>query len=232
MANGNRGFVPSEHGFRFRNSWPELPLTTITVGGVPIPIGSAANGMCGGMVFAALDYFTAGRSIPAVDRPEAGSPLYEFIASRLIDSFDLPAGPLQYLDYMNPARRDRDNWWSWLTRVRGRDWLMLEREWPRLRDCVDRGPCPVAWVHVRSIDPFQLGQNHVVLAYRYEVDGPVARVYVYNPNVVGSTSDGQWFSFRVDSVRALDRVTRSHGGKQILCFFPLEYAAAEPPAAI
>ena len=232
MAIGSGTFVPSEHGFRFRNSWPAVPLTTITVRGVGIPIGSAANGMCGGMVFAALDYYTAGRSIPAVDRPEAGSPLYEFIADRLIDSFDLPAGPLKYLDYMNPGRRDRDNWWSWLTRVRGRDWLMLEREWPRLRDRLDRGPCPVAWIHVRSLDPFDLGQNHVVLAYRYEVDGPVAKVFVYNPNVVGSTSDGQWFSFRIDSVRNLDRVTRSHGGTPILCFFPLGYDAVEPPAAI
>jgi hypothetical protein len=229
MANGERDFVPSRDGFAFRNSWPEVPLTTISVGGVPIPIGSAANGMCGGMVFAALDYFTAGRSIPEVDRPDAGSPLYEYIADRLLDSFDLPAGPLKYLDYMNPGRRDRDNWWSWLTRVRGRDWLMLEREWPRLRDLLDRAPCPVAWVHVRSIDPFDLGKNHVVLAYRYEIDGPVAKVLVYNPNVVGSTSDGQWFSFRVDSVRALDRVTRSNGGTPILCFFPLDYGAAEPP---
>jgi hypothetical protein len=229
MANGGRDFVPSRDGFAFRNSWPEVPLTTITVGGVPIPIGSAANGMCGGIVFAALDYFTAGRSIPEIDRPDAGSPLYEYIASRLIDSFELPAGPLKYLDYMNPARRDRDNWWSWLTRVRGRDWLMLEQEWPRLRVRLDRGPCPVAWVHVRSIDPFDLGKNHVVLAHRYEIDGPAARVFVYNPNVVGSTSDGQWFSFRIDSVRALDRVSRSNGGTPILCFFPLDCDAAAPP---
>ena len=70
-------------------------------------MGSAANGLCGGMVFAALDHFTAGRPIPSVDRPEAGTPLYEFIASRLIDSFDLPTGPLKYLDYMSPGRRDR-----------------------------------------------------------------------------------------------------------------------------
>jgi hypothetical protein len=81
MAKGERAFLPSEHGFRFRNSGPEIPVTTITVGGVHVPIGNAANGMCGGMGFAALDYFTAGRSIPEVDRPDAGSPLYEYIAT-------------------------------------------------------------------------------------------------------------------------------------------------------
>jgi hypothetical protein len=221
--------VPSEHGFAFRNSWPAVPLTTIRVGPVQVPIGSAANGMCGGMVFAALDYFTAGRPVPRVGRPAEGSVLYDFIARRLVDSFDLPEGPLKYLDYMDPTRRDRDNWWSWLTRRRGRDWLMLKREWPRLRERLDRGPCPVAWVHARSVDPSDLGENHVVLAYRYAVDGPVATVYVYNPNVVGPSSDAQAFSFRIDSTRALDRVTRSHGGKQILCFFPLAYAPAVPP---
>jgi hypothetical protein len=178
------------------------------------------------MVYAALDYFTAGRPIPRGGRPDVGTPLYEFIAARLIDSFDLPAGPLKYLDYMNPARQDRDNWWSWLTRLRGRDWLMLKREWPRLRQRLDQGPCPVAWVHVRSVDPFDLGENHVVLAYRYSIDGPVATVHVYNPNLVAPTSDEQWFSFRTDSTRALDGVVRSHGGKQILCFFPLAYTPA------
>jgi hypothetical protein len=188
--------------------------------------------MCGGMVFAALDYFTAGRTIPAVGRPEAGTVLYDYLARRLVDSFDLPGGPLKYLDYMNPTRRDRDNWLSWLTRRRGRDWLMGHREWPRLRQRLDEGPCPLAWVHVRSADPFDLGQNHVVLAHRYTIDGPVATVHVYNPNVVGPTADAQWFSFRIDSTRALDRVTRSHGGKPILCFFPLAYRATEPPAAV
>jgi hypothetical protein len=232
MLRSSGPFLPSEHGFGFRNSWPAVPLTTIAIAGVRVPIGNAANGMCGGMVFAALDYFTAGRPIPSGERPAPGTPLYEFIARRLIDSFDLPAGPLKYLDYMNPARRDRDNWWSWLTRLRGRDWLMAKREWPRLRARLDQGPCPLAWVHVKSVDPFRLGENHVVLAYRYALDGPVATVHVYNPNVVGSTSDGQWFSLRIDSVRALDRVTRSHGGTPILCFFPLDYDAVEPPATV
>ena len=186
--------------------------------------------MCGGMVFAALDYFTAGRPVPRVDRPAEGTVLYDFIARRLVDSFDLPEGPLKYLDYMDPARRDRDNWWSWLTRRRGRDWLMLNREWPRLRERLDRGPCPVAWVHARSVDPSDLGENHVVLAHRYAIVGPVATVSVYNPNVLGPSADAQSFSFRIDSTRALDRVTRSHGGKTILCFFPLPYAPATPPA--
>jgi hypothetical protein len=227
-----RPFLPSQHGFGFRNSWPAVPVTTVSVGTLRIPVGSAANGLCGGMVFAALDYFNSGRPIPSVDRPDVGTPLYEFIASRLIDSFDLPTGPLKYLDYMNPGRRDRDNWLSWLTRVRGRDWLMVKREWPRLRQRLDHGPCPVAWVHVRSVDPFDLGENHVVLAYRYVIEGPVAKVYVYNPNVVGASADDQWFSLRIDSPRALDRVPRSHGGKQILCFFPIDYAAVEPPPGV
>jgi hypothetical protein len=87
----------------------------------------------------------------------------------------------------------------------------------------------VAWVHARSVDPTDLGENHVVLAYRYTIDGPVATVYVYNPNVVGPSADAQSFSFRIDSMRALDRVTRSHGGKTILCFFPLSYSPKTPP---
>src|SRR6185436_19727755 len=54
------GFRPSTSGLHFINGFPSVPLLTINVLGVPDPIGDAANGLCGGMVFTVMDYRFAG----------------------------------------------------------------------------------------------------------------------------------------------------------------------------
>jgi hypothetical protein len=56
------GFLPSTSGLHFNNSFARVPLRSI---GIPevvaVPIGGASDGLCGGMAFAARDYFEAGR---------------------------------------------------------------------------------------------------------------------------------------------------------------------------
>ena len=59
------GFLPSTSGFRFANSFPHVPVRRIGIPGVvSLPIGDASNGLCGGMTFAARDYFESGRPLP------------------------------------------------------------------------------------------------------------------------------------------------------------------------
>src|SRR5450756_534411 len=60
------GFLPSTSGFHFPNRFPHVPDLKINVLGQQIAIGDAANGLCGGMVFTARDYFEAGISIPPI----------------------------------------------------------------------------------------------------------------------------------------------------------------------
>ena len=63
MSGSFTAFSPSASGFRFPNSFPHVPVRHIGIPGVvSIPIGDASNGLCGGMVFAARDYFEAGRT--------------------------------------------------------------------------------------------------------------------------------------------------------------------------
>lgn len=88
------GFLPSTNGLHFSNShWPSLPIWTITLpGNVTIPIGNASNGMCGGMTYTLRDMFQADVEPPGDTMAPAGSPLYDRVASRLLDSFNLPYG--------------------------------------------------------------------------------------------------------------------------------------------
>jgi hypothetical protein len=58
------GFLPSNAGLRFPNSFPRVPVRRIGIPGVlSIPLGDASNGLCGGMAFAARDYFEADRPL-------------------------------------------------------------------------------------------------------------------------------------------------------------------------
>ncbi|HYK69466.1 MAG TPA: hypothetical protein VEV45_16090 [Streptosporangiaceae bacterium] len=135
----------------------------------PLGIGNAALGLCGGMVFAALDYWHAGR-VPAHDRPLPGSPLYRFVVRRLIESWHIPAGVAGY--YRGMLSSD-----AALAR------RTISRQWPPIRALLDDGrPAPLGVVTVASPNPLLLGRNHQVLAYGYTVDGPAVTLALYDPN--------------------------------------------------
>ena len=98
-------FLPSRDAFAFTNSWPSQPGVVLALTDHSIRIGNAARGLCGGMVYAALDYWHAGLPPPAA-RPAGGSPLYQFIVHRLIASWHLPAGVGRYYKWMNVPDAD------------------------------------------------------------------------------------------------------------------------------
>src|SRR5207253_3158613 len=96
------GFLPSTCGFRFANAFWAQPLFRIPLPGLgELRIGDASRGLCGGMVFAARDYFERGCP-PPDDRepPDHGSPLFGHLVRRLLHSFHLPWGPLRYYLWM------------------------------------------------------------------------------------------------------------------------------------
>lgn len=162
-------FLPSKHGFAFANSWPKQPAVVLPAPFGRIGIGDASKGLCGGMVFAAADYFHAGRRPPA-KRPAAGERLYRYIVRRILHSWRLPTGVLRYYRWMllpdgEAARRT------------------AEGQWPAIAAELDRGtPVPLGLVTVASASPAQLRHNHQVLAYAYQRRGPRIAVRVYDPN--------------------------------------------------
>ena len=64
-----------------------------------VGIGNAARGLCGGMVFGALDYWHAGTR----RRQPASTALgcFRFIVRRLIRSWHIPVGVARYYYWMN-----------------------------------------------------------------------------------------------------------------------------------
>ena len=223
-------FLPSRHGFAFDNSWPPGPGIAIPTPVRTVGIGNAAAGLCGGMVFGALDYWHSRRTPPA-SRPAAGTPLFRFIVRRLIDSWHIPAGVARYYLWMNLP--DADSGLRALGRrlvtIRGVSWRTIEHQWPLVRASIDRGaPAALAVVTVASAWPGMLGHNHQVLAYGYEVAGSVVTLRVYDPN--SGQDDSVHIAF---STPAATTATFEHNISirwPVRGFFLTAYSPAVPPS--
>jgi hypothetical protein len=226
----NSRFVPSADAFAFTNTWPSAPAVTVQTPLGPVGIGNAANGLCGGMVFAALDYWHAGRKPPRA-RPAPGSPLYKFIVSRLIASWHLPAGVAQYYHWMNLPDGDSNVTvlGRTVTAQHGLSYLTIEQQWPQMKSSIDAGvPAALGVVTVASANPAQLGVNHQVLAWGYETGGAQVTVRVYDPNT--GPSDDVTVSFDTSApAKATTFASTIDLSLPVRGFFVVGYSPAAPP---
>jgi hypothetical protein len=137
-------------------------------------------GLCGGMSYAALDFFQAGLPIPRGEgvhaQPAPGTRLRSYIWQRQLQSLacDLPRF-LVWLIVLNDVPS------TWLFRG-GSAWLLdrSKGEWKRLRAAVDAGqPVPIGLVRQTR----NVFENHQVLAIGYDREDEVCgTIYVYDPN--------------------------------------------------
>jgi hypothetical protein len=224
------GFLPSTSGFGFPNRFAKVPVRRIGVPGlISVPIGDASNGLCGGMAFAARDYFEAGRTIPRNTTPPSRGVLFEYLVTRLFDSFDLPLGPTRYLKLMSPLLSDGDSLWTQLGLApHGRAWRMIREEWPKIRSDIDAGhPSPLGLERVKSNDPFQLKQNHQVLAYGYDLTDTDLTLRLYDPN--HPRDDGVTLSLSLATPTQPVMVSVMPVGPRVYAFFRVNYRAEAPP---
>ncbi|MCI0584559.1 MAG: hypothetical protein L0227_17000 [Chloroflexi bacterium] len=169
------GFLPSTSGFAFLNRWPAGPAFELQARYVRIGIGEVAEGLCGGMCFAAADRFLRGEPPPTDSSPpSAGSALFEEIAHRQLDSLELGLTPMRF--------------WLAAARLRAGRWTQRDqvREWRAIRADIDAGrPASLGLVRSAAVNPFSLTTNHQVLGFAYEAGPAVATIRVYDPNHPG-----------------------------------------------
>lgn len=221
------GFLPSTAGFHFVNSFDQqvIPDRTFTI---PNPFGNNASvnvgvnvdyGLCGGMSFAAKDYYEAGISPwsddlqdrdPAdgpvsTDQPSEGSPLFRYLWNRLVDSFNLgnsPSAVARFAKLMHPAFRDNEGFFDGDANRAD----VIRQEWRRVRNAIDDGSlCPLGVVEQKTWNLGKIFYNHQVLAYGYEREGKDVAIYVYDPN--SPLNDDVRLAFRL---RDPDNTIRAH----------------------
>ncbi|MFN0018496.1 MAG: FG-GAP repeat domain-containing protein [Pirellulaceae bacterium] len=184
------GFKPSMHGFRFSNGdWKKdnikLPVVMIPF---PKPVGdinitNTTHGMCGGMVYAVMDYFYAKQKPPNTTMPPSNEsdPLFQYLKRRLMKSWDVTGTGHNYLDYMRPTYPDTDE--GVPGSGKGRAWIIAKQEWPKIKADIDAGQLsPLALVQVKSLLPTDIGGNHQVLAYAYDLSGSRVTLHIHDPN--------------------------------------------------
>jgi hypothetical protein len=169
------GFLPSTNGFAFVNRWPPGPAFEVRARYLRIGIGEVAEGLCGGMCFAAADRFLRGE-LPPPDTaaPAAGTPLFDEIASRQLDSLELGLTPLRF-------------WWT-AARLRAGRWTAPAQvaAWRAIRADIDAGrPAMLGLVRSPAVNPFSLTSNHQVLGHAYEASAASATIRIYDPNHPG-----------------------------------------------
>jgi Beta/Gamma crystallin len=226
-------FIPSENGFHFDNRFEAIPVLPL-IG--DLKVGDASKGLCGGMVYAALDYFSAGLEMPEIPvgdlSAQLGTPvrgsLFDYLGRRLVASFDLPFGVLNYIELMQPKFPDAQARRGVLgLEPRSRAWRMVRQEWPRIKRRLDTGqPCPLGLVCVKTTDIRRIGQNHQVLAYGYDLVGTDLTLFIYDPNV----HDRNDITLKLNIGDPEHKVGISYTGRDDLnCFFVTSYAFSLPP---
>jgi hypothetical protein len=180
MPTKSTGFVPSIHGLPFPNSYPVgTPVVKIPTPFGELTIGDASHGLCGGMIFAALDCFLW--QLPHPTEPTQTAVRY--FAKRLIDSWNLPFGVMKYYD--GQRRPTATRFFAGVPVIDGLTKVTVLTEWPRIRQCLDTGmPAALGLVNVESYDFRKLALNHQVLAYGYDLaeDESQVTLQIYDPN--------------------------------------------------
>jgi hypothetical protein len=228
------GFVPERSGFQFTNHFGDLPLGHIDIGVATIPVGSASNGMCGGMMYAVRDYFEANQIPPQSEEAPTSEndPLFIYLKDRLFDSFDLPVGPTRYFGLMDPLLPDTDeNILNPIGLAGGRAFLMAREEWPKIKADIDGGHlAEMGLVQIRSLLPTDLGHNHQVLAYGYELSGSTVTLHIHDPNDRVNERSHVTLSLNIGFTDRVIDVQRTPPGKDpVICFFRENYSFRKPP---
>jgi len=217
------GFHPDTNGFQFRNNWPSISypivrvninwnevsiagLTTIALhnhmrlnGLDPVQLsglnyGDTANGVCGGMVFAAMDYYAYGVLPPSISTNPTSGRLFNYLIDRLFDSFGLPNGVLKYyfLQSNSNSAKLRE--------------MAICREWPKVKERIDNNQlCAIGQINVNNKNPSRLGENHQVLVYGYDIErysGQV-KLFMYDPNDRISNRENVCMEFNTRNFRRM-----------------------------
>jgi murein DD-endopeptidase MepM/ murein hydrolase activator NlpD/uncharacterized protein YgiM (DUF1202 family) len=165
------GFLPAKKGFRFPNSFViHFPVNYQIPFVGPLSLQDIFYGLCGGMSFAALDYFHAGAIVPSWNEVDQIDPkLFSYLCERQLDSLSVPV-VLQVIQWMLLEDRAIA---SRMTRV----------EIPKLRRMLDHGePAVLALIRVQGAG--NPTNNHQVVAVGYEAasDAKGIKIFLYDPN--------------------------------------------------
>ena len=197
-----------------------------------MPITHANAGMCGGMVYALMDYYAAHLLPPEqITAPNSrDDALFTYIRDRLWDSFDVGGEGHRFLGYSSPTYPNGDvGVIQAVGLTRGRSWVTYREAWPQIQQDIDAGRLsPMGLIQTDSLD---IGKNHQVLAYGYEKSGQDVTLHIYDPNESRQEIDLKFNITQTDGEVHIKRVGGDPANDhRIYCFFRINgYTPKMPP---
>lgn len=188
------GYLPSQSGFHFENSWPNgSDYTVVNLPGVGRIQQDASKGLCGGFVFADVDLWIHNpRLLPpsTTTTPAVGTPIFTYIKGRLLDSL-VADGP-KIIQWVGTPDNNTGLTvsGSGLSNTGLGDRMVFD-EWPKIKGDIDAGrPSPLVLIGKPACNSGDvnctitaLSNSHQVLAWAYSLDGRDNLILkVYDPN--------------------------------------------------
>ncbi|GIV64894.1 MAG: hypothetical protein KatS3mg046_154 [Bellilinea sp.] len=203
-----------QHRFRFINSFQlQFPVFMNLPYAGTINLNEITFGLCGGMCFAALDYFHANQPPPLFQTPQEIDPsLFGYLCDRQLDSLKVFT-VLKFMEWMIVDEKQI------LNRIK-------RYEIPKLKRLIQRGePAVLGLVRVRGMQ--SPTQNHQVLAIGYELDPLIEQIsiYLYDPNHPHLNPVIRFFMGKNASVPLFIQST----GEPLFGFFVIPYRFQKPP---
>lgn len=212
MVSNLTNFSSNQHGFLFINHFDtsfeyQLPF----IG--KVKLGEIIYGLCGGMCFAALDYYHAGRPVPGYTQEEEFTVTFNrYLLNRQLDSMMLPTIP-KIIEWM--LRDDQEV-----------IQLTTQREIPKIRRSLEKGD-PVVLALVRVSGAGNPTANHQVLAtgYDFNPDTKDITIHTYDPNYPGEQPAITMNLTKIGAGGSLKVST----GEVLRGFFIIKYKSEKPP---
>ncbi|MEK7486504.1 MAG: hypothetical protein AABZ60_19445, partial [Planctomycetota bacterium] len=168
-------FLPSQHGFRFVNSFEGYPIPSLPFLETILKTYSTGNfhyGLCGGMSTAAYDFYLAQQLIPKETvPPKKGTPLYDYLFQRQSATFGQKAEFIfKFVQWMTLPET-----------------TLQIRTFEELKEVVSRlakgNASVLGLVYIKASESLVLWRNHQVLAYRYDRPNETEiLLHIYDPN--------------------------------------------------
>jgi len=212
-------FDPAVHGFKFANTFANNMISEFDV---------RTDGLCGGMVYAALDYFNAGKPIPQQNyEPTEGTALRQYIYRRQTQSLVNNLDKWAELT-VNPFGTRNAEFYRW--GLDGKPGGRIDE----LRREIDAGR-PVA-LGLKGCNEGCKG-DHQVLAIGYDMGGYQGdfganlrqfKIFIYDPNFPGRTMTLMAYP-EADQFRYAEADSNGNRHRWRSWFVNANYSASSPP---
>ena len=184
MDTKTTSFEPKIHGFKFGNGFPVKDLIQF------FPFLEILNsyglapdsfGLCGGMCWAALDYYYAMKPIPSNSSPPTKEdPLLETLAKRQFDTLKYIPPPVNRYQLIETLLIWQNSPFIGV--------FTADLSWPMIKAKIDVGlPAPICLV--RAGLGVEVWKNHQVIAigYKFNEEDNYLEIYLYDPNYPRTT---------------------------------------------